>query len=120
VEIGQLIQRKRCTHSVASGSNSPASLLHGEPSASVIISAGRSNAIGKGGKPLAGAAKRSNQSEGKMVTVRFDTGDLREFITLQEAVQFCEEGEANVLEITDAAGRQYVFDWRGTLHEVER
>ena len=56
-----------------------------------------------------------------MVTVCFDTGHRRQFVTLEEAVQFCQkETEANVVEITDDAGRRYVFDWRGTLHEVER
>lgn len=56
-----------------------------------------------------------------MVTVWFDTGHRRQFMTVQEAVQFCdEEVEANVVEITDDAGRRYVFDWGGTLHEVER
>ena len=39
-----------------------------------------------------------------MVTVWFDTGHRRQFMTVQEAVQFCdEEVEANVVEITDDA-----------------
>ena len=42
-----------------------------------------------------------------MVTVWFDTGHRRQFMTVQEAVQFCdEEVEANVVEITDDAGRR--------------